>query len=118
MKISADILRRLSALNLPGEGLAGVLAILADIQRDDDARLEKQRERSKRSRRKKRNVERDGNVAASSPHRHRNVTAQVTFPVKLRLWRVARLRPSSNASFFGAGAKSAAKRRAALSPTS
>jgi hypothetical protein len=69
MKISADILRRLSALNLPGDGLGGVLAILADIQKDDDARLEKQRERSTRSRRKKRDAERDGNVAGSSPQR-------------------------------------------------
>jgi hypothetical protein len=32
MKISADILRRLSALNLPGDGLTSVLSILADIQ--------------------------------------------------------------------------------------
>jgi hypothetical protein len=42
---------------------------LADIQSDNDARLEKQRERSKRSRRKKRDAERDGNVAGSSPQR-------------------------------------------------
>lgn len=48
MKLSADILRRLSALNLPGEGLAGVLAILADMQADDDARRERDRERKRR----------------------------------------------------------------------
>jgi hypothetical protein len=69
MKISSDILRRLSALNLPGDGLGGVLAILADIQKDDDVRLEKQRERSRRSRRNKCDAERDSNVAASSPQR-------------------------------------------------
>jgi hypothetical protein len=69
MKIGADILRRLSALSLTGAGLAGVLEILADIQRDDEARLEKQRERSKRSRCKKLDAERDANVAVTPPQR-------------------------------------------------
>lgn len=54
MKIDATVLRRLTALNLPGDSLAGVLLILADVQSADDARLENQRARASRSRDKKR----------------------------------------------------------------
>lgn len=66
MKIDATILGRFVALNLPGDGLAGVLLILADLQSADDARLENQRARSERSRVKKR----ERNVTDPLPTRH------------------------------------------------
>jgi len=43
--IDADILRRLSALKLPGDAFQEVLSILADLQGADDARRKKDRER-------------------------------------------------------------------------
>ena len=45
MKVDANILRRLAALNMPAECFAGVLSILADLQDADDARRKKDRER-------------------------------------------------------------------------
>lgn len=73
MKINADILRRLSALNLPGDSLAGVLSILADIQADDDARQEKEIERRNSARHRTqrwRHKKRHGDVTDTSPRSH------------------------------------------------
>jgi hypothetical protein len=54
MSLSPEILRRLAALNLPVDGLQGVLVILAELQSADDARRAGQRERKARSRAKSR----------------------------------------------------------------
>lgn len=63
MAVSSNTLRRLSALGLSGEQLAGVLDILADQQEAEEARLAAQRERKARNR-------------ASSRDSHGTVTGQ------------------------------------------
>lgn len=50
MPVSATTLRRLAALSLPPEAMAGVLDIIADMQEHDERRLEAQRNRKRRSR--------------------------------------------------------------------
>jgi hypothetical protein len=56
MTVSADILRRLAALKLPGDAFQEVLAILAEMQGADDARREGQRQRKSRSRSRDKSV--------------------------------------------------------------
>lgn len=68
MMVSADTLKRLSALKLPTEAFQEVLLILAEMQGADDARRERQRHRKAKSRDKSVTVtgqERDESVTAS-----------------------------------------------------
>jgi len=65
MTISADTLRKLSALRLDPDQMAGVLDILADIQSADEERKVKQRDRVRRHRAK-----RDGNVTVTDQERY------------------------------------------------
>jgi hypothetical protein len=48
--ISAEALRRLSALNLPPDAMCEVLSIFADMQSAEEERLAKQRDRKRKSR--------------------------------------------------------------------
>jgi len=70
--ISADILKRLAALQLQPEDMSEVLAIIADMQTADDERKARQRERTARSRDKYR--------AVTLQTRDSNITSNVTPP--------------------------------------
>lgn len=61
MTVSSSALRKLAALNLSAEQMAGVLEILADTSEADEARRAAQRERTRRHREK-----RDCNVTETS----------------------------------------------------
>ncbi|MET3414790.1 hypothetical protein [Methylobacterium sp. 1030] len=54
MSVSAAALRKLAALDLSAEQMAGVLELMADIQEKEETRLAEQRERKRRSRDKSR----------------------------------------------------------------
>lgn len=89
MKLNADILRRLGALNLSGEHLAGVLSILADIEAVDDARqkeeIEKREAARERTRKWRLNKKRHGDVVSDvtviSPRCHGDGHGDVTPPM-------------------------------------
>src|SRR5581483_1633464 len=68
MNISAEILRRLSALKLPAKAFAEVLDILADALAAEELRLEKQRARKRKSR----DAERDEGVTVTGPERDKD----------------------------------------------
>ena len=75
MNLSAAILNRLAALDMPAEAFREVLAILAEMQGADDARRERQKNRKRKSRDKSRDspvtnteLSRDGSVTKSPPH--------------------------------------------------
>lgn len=66
MTINASIIRKLAALRLDADQMAGVLEIVAAMSEQEEARKELQRERTRRAREKQRNVSvtlhaRDGN---------------------------------------------------------
>ena len=65
MSISSETLRKLTALKLDGEQLAGVLELLADAIESDDIKRAAARERTRRYRDKKRNCDVTVNVTPS-----------------------------------------------------
>lgn len=69
MIVSASTLRKLAALNLNPDQMAGVLEMLAEQQEAEDARKAAQRERTRKSR-----ANRDSNVTATSPSQDGNGT--------------------------------------------
>ena len=69
MSLSADALRKLAALRLDADQMAGVLEVLADMQAAEDDRKAKQRDRVRRHRERQ-----NCNVTETSPSRCDDVT--------------------------------------------
>jgi hypothetical protein len=70
VSLTADALRKLAALRLDADQMAGVLDVLADMQSVEEERKAKQRERTRKHR-----EQRDCNVTETSPSRYGDVTA-------------------------------------------
>lgn len=70
MSLSSDALRKLAALRLDADQMAGVLEVLADMQAVEEERLAKQRDRVRRHRDKQ-----ACNVTETSPSRSDPVTS-------------------------------------------
>lgn len=74
MTITADILRRIAALQLPPDKMQAVIEIIAELQEADDSRRAKQRDRARKSRTRSR----DGDVTVTPQERTANDTVNVT----------------------------------------